>query len=86
MGAGAPGAGLHATAARACMQRCTRARARARRARDHPLSHFRTQHQVKNIKTYYKPDDAGGSVPYLPFLVGVVVALLLTTAVVVSSV
>lgn len=43
------------------------------------------EEQVKNIKTYYKPDNAGGSVPYLPFLVGVVVAMLLTTVVVVSS-
>lgn len=38
---------------------------------------------VKTVKTYYKPDDAGGSVPYLPFLVGVVVAMLATTVVVV---
>lgn len=39
----------------------------------------------KNIKTYYKPQEAGGSVPYLPFLVGVIVAMLATTVVVVMQ-
>lgn len=39
--------------------------------------------QVKNIKTYYKPTEAAGTVPYLPFLVGVIVAMLATTVLVV---
>lgn len=38
---------------------------------------------LKYIKTYTKP-GSGSSVPYLPFLVGVVLAMLATTAVVVS--
>ncbi|GFR42074.1 hypothetical protein Agub_g2895 [Astrephomene gubernaculifera] len=37
------------------------------------------EEQVKTIKTYYKPDDAGGTVPYLEVLIGVVVAVLATT-------
>ncbi|KAG2495366.1 hypothetical protein HYH03_006634 [Edaphochlamys debaryana] len=43
------------------------------------------EEQVKNIKTYYKPEDAGGTVPYLPLLVGVVLAMLATTAYVVLA-
>jgi hypothetical protein len=27
------------------------------------------EEQVKSVKTYYKPTDAGGTVPYLPLLV-----------------
>lgn len=42
------------------------------------------EEQVKNIKTYYKPGEAA-AVPYLPFLVGVVVAMLAATVVVVSK-
>ncbi|WIA20785.1 hypothetical protein OEZ86_004705 [Tetradesmus obliquus] len=43
------------------------------------------EEQVKNIKTYYKPDDKVAAVPYLPFLVGVLVAMLAATAVVVQK-
>ncbi|KAG2431682.1 hypothetical protein HYH02_013259 [Chlamydomonas schloesseri] len=43
------------------------------------------EEQVKNVKTYYKPDDAGGTVPYLPLLVGVVVLMLATTVYVVAQ-
>jgi hypothetical protein len=39
---------------------------------------------VKNIKTYYKPGEAA-AVPFLPFLVGVLVAMLAATAVVVAK-
>lgn len=39
--------------------------------------------QVKTVKTYYKPEDAGGTVPYLGALVGIVVAMLVTTVLVV---
>jgi hypothetical protein len=42
------------------------------------------EEQVKNIKTYYKPGEAA-AVPYLPFLVSVVVAMLAATVVVVSK-
>lgn len=42
------------------------------------------EEQVKNIKTYYKPGEAA-SVPYLPFLVGVVLAMLAATVVVVQQ-
>lgn len=42
------------------------------------------EEQVKNIKTYYKPGEAA-AVPYLPFLVGVVLAMLAATAVVVQQ-
>jgi hypothetical protein len=38
---------------------------------------------VKNIKTYYK--DEAAAVPYLPFLVGVVVAMVAATVVVVQQ-
>ncbi|GLC37362.1 hypothetical protein PLESTB_001595400 [Pleodorina starrii] len=41
------------------------------------------EEQVKTVKTYYKPDDAGGNVPYLGVLVGIVVAMLATTVLVV---
>jgi len=41
------------------------------------------EEQVKNIKTYYKDDAA--AVPYLPFLVGVVVAMVAATVVVVQQ-
>ncbi|GLI59614.1 hypothetical protein VaNZ11_001546 [Volvox africanus] len=41
------------------------------------------EEQVKTVKTYYKPDDAGGNVPYLGLLVAVVVAMLATTVLVV---
>eukprot|EP00877_Chromochloris_zofingiensis_P009006 jgi/Chrzof1/4359/Cz14g10080.t1 len=40
------------------------------------------EEQVKNIKTYYKPGESA-AVPYLPFLVGVVVAMLGVTVLVV---
>lgn len=43
------------------------------------------EEQVKNIKTYYKPQDKVAAVPYLPFLVGVVVAMLAATVVVVQQ-
>ncbi len=45
------------------------------------------EEQVKNIKTYYKPEDgvAGGQVPYLGFLVGVVVAMIGATVAVVAQ-
>lgn len=36
-------------------------------------------------KTYYKPDEAGGTVPYLPFLVAVVLGLVAATVVVVQQ-
>lgn len=39
---------------------------------------------MKNIKAYYKPDEAA-AVPFLPFLIGVVVAMLAATVVVVSK-
>lgn len=39
---------------------------------------------MKNIKTYYKPGEAA-AVPFLPFLVGVVVAMLAATVVVVAK-
>jgi hypothetical protein len=42
------------------------------------------EEQVKNIKTYYKPGEAA-AVPYLPFLVGVVLAMFGATAVVVAK-
>lgn len=42
------------------------------------------EEQVKNIKTYYKPGEAA-AVPFLPFLVGVVVAMLAATAYVVAQ-
>lgn len=35
--------------------------------------------------TWYKPNASGGTVPYLPLLVGVVLAMLATTVVVVSQ-
>lgn len=38
-----------------------------------------------NPAAYYKPDAAGGSVPYLPVLVGIVIAVLATTVVVVQQ-
>ncbi|KXZ44719.1 hypothetical protein GPECTOR_63g45 [Gonium pectorale] len=41
------------------------------------------EEQVKTVKTYYKPEDAGGTVPYLGVLVGIVVAMLATTVLVV---
>lgn len=38
------------------------------------------------MPTYYKPaDGAGGTVPYLPFLIAVVLALLGTTVLVVQK-
>lgn len=44
------------------------------------------EEQVKNIKVYYKEgSDAGGTVPYFPLLVGVLVAMLGTTAAVVAQ-
>jgi hypothetical protein len=43
------------------------------------------EEQVKTIKTYYKPEEANGTVPYLPFLVGVVVAMLGATVAVVAA-
>jgi hypothetical protein len=43
------------------------------------------EEQVKTIKPRYNPEDAYGSVPFLPFLVGVVVAMLAATVVVVSK-
>ncbi|KAG2439938.1 hypothetical protein HXX76_004057 [Chlamydomonas incerta] len=43
------------------------------------------EEQVKNIKTYYKPEDAGGTVPYLPLLVGVVGLMLAATVYVVAQ-
>jgi hypothetical protein len=43
------------------------------------------EEQVKYIKTYYKPDDKVAAVPYLPFLVGVLVAMLAATVVVVQK-
>jgi hypothetical protein len=44
------------------------------------------EEQVKNIKTYYKEGgEAAGTVPYLPFLVGVVLAMLATTVAVVAQ-
>ena len=43
------------------------------------------EEQVKNIKTYYKPEEANGTVPYLPFLVAVVLGMLATTAAVVAQ-
>lgn len=43
------------------------------------------EEQVKTIKVHYKPDDAAGTVPYLPFLIGVVVAMLGTTIAVVAQ-
>ena len=42
------------------------------------------EEQVKNIKTYYKPGEAA-AVPYLPFLVSVVVGMLAATVVVVAK-
>jgi hypothetical protein len=44
------------------------------------------EEQVKNIKTYYKEGaDSAGTVPYLPLLVGIVVAMLATTVAVVAK-
>lgn len=43
------------------------------------------EEQVKNIKAYYKPEEAAGTVPFLPFLVAVVVAMLGATAAVVAQ-
>jgi hypothetical protein len=43
------------------------------------------EEQVK-LPAYYKTgDSAGGTVPYLPFLIGVVVAMLGATVAVVAS-
>ncbi|GFH21371.1 uncharacterized protein HaLaN_18662 [Haematococcus lacustris] len=41
------------------------------------------EERVEN--TYYKPSDSTGTVPYLPLLVGVLLAMLGTTVYVVSS-
>lgn len=43
------------------------------------------EEQVKNIKTYTNPENAGGTVPYLPFLIAVVVGMLGTTVAVVAQ-
>ncbi|KAI8462934.1 MAG: hypothetical protein J3K34DRAFT_445794 [Monoraphidium minutum] len=44
------------------------------------------EEQVKNIKTYYKEGgDAAGTVPFLPVLVGIVLAMLATTVLVVAQ-
>lgn len=44
------------------------------------------EEQLKTVKIYYKEGAAGaGTVPYLPFLLVVVAALLGTTVLVVSS-
>lgn len=42
------------------------------------------EEQPKNIKPFYKPGEAA-AVPFLPFLVGVVVAMLAATVVVVAK-
>lgn len=43
------------------------------------------EEQVKTIKTYTNSERPGGSVPFLGFLVGVVVAMIATTAAVVAQ-
>jgi hypothetical protein len=42
------------------------------------------EEQVKNIKPFYKPGEAA-AVPFLPFLVATVVAMLAATVYVVSQ-
>ena len=43
------------------------------------------EEQVKTVQVHFKPDDKVAAVPYLPLLVGVLVALIATTAVVVQQ-
>jgi hypothetical protein len=47
------------------------------------LKYLAPLHPLQN--TYYKPDNSGGSVPYLPVLIGIVVAMLGTTVLVVAQ-